>query len=200
MIRPIPYKIILASGSPRRRELLASLGLDFEVRVIEGIDESYPKKLPIEQVPLYLAHSKASAYTVGPDEVIITADTVVVLDRLDLGSRVLGKPQDAAEAHRMLRALSGKTHRVITGVCLTTANNQRLITTTTEVTFRHLSNDEIDYYIEHYKPFDKAGAYGIQEWIGYIGVTGIRGSYFNVMGLPVQRIWDELQDMAKKEM
>lgn len=197
MLKPIPYKIILASNSPRRRELLAGLGLDFEVHVIKGISEAYPNDLPVEEIPQFIAREKASAYEVKPNELVITADTVVVVvDDANQGSVVLGKPHDTNEARHMLHAISGKTHRVITGVCLTTHNDQRQFGVTTEVTFRKLTDDEIDYYISNYRPFDKAGAYGIQEWIGYIGVTGINGSYFNVMGLPVQRIWQELQLMC----
>ncbi|MDR3843818.1 Maf-like protein [Hallella sp.] len=194
MLKPIPYKIILASNSPRRRELLA--GLDFEVHVIKGISEAYPNDLPVEEIPQFIAREKASAYEVKPNELVITADTVVVVDDANQGSVVLGKPHDTNEARHMLHAISGKTHRVITGVCLTTHNDQRQFGVTTGVTFRKLTDDEIDYYISNYRPFDKAGAYGIQEWIGYIGVTGINGSYFNVMGLPVQRIWQELQLMC----
>lgn len=196
MLKPIPYKIILASNSPRRRELLAGLGLDFEEHVIKGISEAYPNDLPVEEIPQFIAREKASAYEVKPNELVITADTVVVVDDANQGSVVLGKPHDTNEARHMLHAISGKTHRVITGVCLTTHNDQRQFGVTTEVTFRKLTDDEIDYYISNYRPFDKAGAYGIQEWIGYIGVTGINGSYFNVMGLPVQRIWQELQLMC----
>lgn len=184
-------KIILASNSPRRRELLGGLGYDFEVRVIDGIDESYPEGLPTAEIPQYISKQKAAAYEVGPDEILLTADTVVVLD-----SEVLGKPADAADARRMLHALSGRSHHVITGVCLKTDTQQRIFAVTTEVTFKPLTDEEIDYYIAHYKPFDKAGAYGIQEWIGYVGVTGLRGSYFNVMGLPVQRIYEELRQLA----
>ena len=185
-------KIILSSASPRRKELLAGLGIPFEVRVIKGICETYPTNISVEEVPQYIAAEKAQAYQVTPDELVITADTVVVL-----GDEVLGKPKDAAEASRMLHELSGRTHRVITGVCLTTSEEQRRFSVSTEVTFKSLTDKEIDYYITHYKPFDKAGAYGIQEWIGYIGVTSIKGSYFNVMGLPVQRIYQELNDMLQ---
>lgn len=183
-------KIILASNSPRRKELLGGLGYEFEVRVIDGIDESYPNGLTMEEIPRYIAAAKASAYTVGADELLLTADTVVVLDE-----EVLGKPADAADVARMLHALSGRTHHVITGVCLKTQDDERRFSVSTEVTFKALTDEEIDHYISHYHPYDKAGAYGIQEWIGYIGVTGIRGSYFNVMGLPVQRIYQELQGM-----
>lgn len=185
-------KIILASNSPRRRELLAGLGYDFEVRVIDGIDESYPEGLAMEEIPQYIAAHKAEAYAVAPDEIVLTADTVVVLD-----GEVLGKPTDAADAGRMLHALSGRTHHVVTGVCLATATAHRTFAVTTEVTFRPLTDAEIAHYIEVYRPFDKAGAYGIQEWIGYVGVTGLRGSYFNVMGLPVQRIYQELQGLLQ---
>ena len=180
------YKIVLASNSPRRKELLAGLGFDFEVRVIDGIDESYPASLPAAQVAQYIAEKKADAYR--PDELIITADTVVIV-----GDDILGKPADAADAAHMLREISGRTHQVTTGVSLLTLQKQRSFSVTTDVTFKQLSDAEIQHYIEHYRPFDKAGAYGIQEWIGYIGVTGLHGSYYNVMGLPVQRIYTELQ-------
>ncbi len=195
-MNPIPYKIILASNSPRRRELLAGLGIAFDVQVIKGINESYPPELPVEQIAQYIASEKAAAYKVKPGELIITADTIVVVGQSNDDSKVLGKPRNADEARSMLRAISGREHRVITGVCLTTHNEQRQFSVTTLVSFRELTDDEIEYYISHYHPFDKAGAYGIQEWIGYVGVTGIHGSYFNVMGLPVQRIWQELQQMC----
>ena len=185
------YHIILASNSPRRRELLAGLGIDYEVRTIQGIDESYPADLPVNQIAEYIAAEKAAAYQkqMAADELIITADTIVVVD-----TEVLGKPQDADDARRMLHQLSNRTHLVITGVCITTAEKQRRFSVITDVTFKALTDEEIDYYITNYRPFDKAGAYGIQEWIGYIGVTGLHGSYFNVMGLPVQRIYNELRD------
>ena len=183
------YKIILASNSPRRKELLAGLDIAFEAVVKEGIDETYPENLPSDEVPLYLSQLKAAAYrdTMTANELVLTADTVVVVDDM-----ILGKPSNEAEAYRMLRLLSGRTHHVVTGVSLTTLEKQRSFNVTTEVTFRTLSDAEINYYVERYKPFDKAGAYGIQEWIGYIGVTSLKGSYFNVMGLPVQRIYEEL--------
>ena len=190
-------KIILASNSPRRKQLLGGLDIDFEVKVLKGIDETYPDDLPVEQVPVFISKTKAEAYrnVIAEDQLVITADTVVVL-----GDRVLGKPADRKEAVDMLRQLSGQTHRVITGVCLTTVKEQRTLAVTSEVTFKNLSNEEIDYYVEHYRPFDKAGAYGIQEWIGYVGVTALKGSYFNVMGLPVQRIYQELVDMCGMQM
>ena len=179
-------KIILSSNSPRRKELLAGLGVDFEVRVLKGVDERYPDDIPLNEVPLYIAIEKASAYTVAKDELVVTADTVVIVD-----NEILGKPKDRAEAYGMLRKISGKTHQVVTGVCLTTIDDQRSFTVTTDVEFKELSDNEIYYYIDKYRPFDKAGAYGIQEWIGYVGVLSLKGSYYNVTGLPVQRIYEE---------
>lgn len=185
----LKYKLILASNSPRRKELLAGLGVPFEVRVLQDIDEHYPENLPVNEVARYIAKEKADAYRriVAPDELIITADTVVIV-----GDEILGKPMDEADAVRMLRLLSGRTHQVTTGVCLLTAEKERCFDVTTNVTFKTLTDEEIHYYVNRYRPFDKAGAYGIQEWIGYIGVTGLNGSYYNVMGLPVQRIYQEL--------
>lgn len=183
------YKVILASGSPRRRELLSGLGIDYEIKVLPDIDESYPDTLQGEEIPLYIAREKASAYKsiIQSDELIITADTIVWLR-----GEVLGKPDNKTQAMEMLRYLSGQTHQVITGVCLTTTEFQRSFTTITEVTFANLTEDEIQYYVDNYKPFDKAGAYGIQEWIGFVGVESIQGSYFNVMGLPIQKLYREL--------
>ena len=183
------YHIILASNSPRRRELLGGLGIDYEVRVLSDIDESYPATLPVADIAEFIAAKKADAYraTMADNELIITADTVVIC-----GNEVMGKPTDEADACRMLRQLSGRVHHVTTGVCLTTSQQQRRFSVTTEVTFQQLSDEEINYYVTRYRPFDKAGAYGIQEWIGYIGCTGLNGSYYNVMGLPVQRIYQEL--------
>lgn len=183
-------RIILASNSPRRRELLGGLDLDFEVKVLPDIDESYPDNLPAAEVAGYISREKAAPYRtlIGEDDLVITADTVVIV-----GDEVLGKPKDAEDARRMLQLISGRTHQVITGVCLLTIDKEHAFSVTTDVTFKQLSEDEITYYIEHYKPFDKAGAYGIQEWIGYVGVTSINGSYFNVMGLPVQRLWEEIK-------
>ena len=224
------YKIILASNSPRRKELLAGLDIPFEVKVIKGIDESYPETLDAYEVAEYISSKKAEAYRGLLDEepsgkaseeqagkpsekasekqgeetvqtLILTADTVVIAPAADEQNDqegkgvILGKPKDEEDAVRMLRMLSGKTHHVVTGVCLTTRCQQRHFSVITEVTFKHLSDAEISYYISHYKPFDKAGAYGIQEWIGYVGCTGLKGSYFNVMGLPVQRIYEEIASM-----
>ena len=188
-------KLILASNSPRRKELLAGLGMPFEVRVLNGIDESYPPSLPVSEVALHIAGLKADAYraTMVSDEIIITADTVVIVD-----DKILGKPHDEAEAYHMLKLLSGRTHQVTTGVCLVAKEWERRFSVTTDVTFKTLSDEEINYYITTYKPFDKAGAYGIQEWIGYIGVTALKGSYYNVMGLPVQRIYTELQKFTRQ--
>ena len=186
------YKVILASGSPRRRELLSGLGIDYTIKVLPDVNEAYPETLKGEDIPLYIAREKAEAYLKGieSDELMITADTIVWLD-----NEVLGKPTDEQQAKVMLRMLSGKTHHVITGVCLTTSEFQKSFTTTTEVTFAKLSEEEIDYYVEKYRPLDKAGAYGIQEWIGFVGVEAINGSYFNVMGLPIQRLYKELSKL-----
>ena len=184
------FRLILASNSPRRRELLSGLGLEYEVRTLQGLDESYPDGLPMEEIPQYISRKKAAAYTLGRDELLITADTIVWLD-----GEVLGKPADEAEARQMLRKLSGKTHQVVTGVTLTTTDIQHSFASVSQVTFAQLTNEEIDYYVTHYSPLDKAGAYGIQEWIGYIGVTSIQGSYFNVMGLPVQRLYTEMKKL-----
>ena len=197
------YKIILASNSPRRKELLAGLDIPFEVKVIKGIDESYPETLDAYEVAEYISSKKAEAYRglLDVQTLILTADTVVIAPTADEQNDqegkgvILGKPKDEEDAVRMLRMLSGKTHHVVTGVCLTTRSQQRHFSVITEVTFKHLSDAEIRYYISHYKPFDKAGAYGIQEWIGYVGCTGLKGSYFNVMGLPVQRIYEEIASM-----
>ena len=189
MMSDIPYKIILASNSPRRRELLTGLGLDFSVKVLEGIDESWPENLEGEGIPLYISREKAVPYKplIAPDELVITADTIVYVD-----GQVLGKPQDESDAKRMLRLLSGREHEVITGVTFLTTRKERSFAVTTRVRFCRLSEEEIDYYVKTFAPMDKAGAYGIQEWIGYVGVESIEGSYFNVVGLPVQKLYREL--------
>lgn len=181
-------KIILASNSPRRRELLGGLDIDFEVRVKDGICEDYPQHLPMEEIPQYISREKSEAYDLAPDELLITADTIVWTD-----GRVLGKPASRAEAEDMLRQLSGKTHQVVTGVTLATAEWTTSFSAVTDVTFATLSSEEIRYYVERYAPMDKAGAYGVQEWIGYVGVTRLAGFYYNVMGLPVQRLYAELK-------
>ena len=186
------YKILLASNSPRRRELLGGLGLSYEVVSLPEIDESYPDTLQGCEIPSYIAQKKAEAYRnlMVDDTLLITADTIVWLD-----GKVYGKPTDEAHARQMLRELSGRSHMVITGVAITTLEKQTVFAVESKVTFATLTDDEIDYYVTKYKPLDKAGAYGIQEWIGYIGVTGLEGSYFNVMGLPIQRLYNELKNI-----
>ena len=183
------YQIILASNSPRRKELMSGLGVDYVVRTLPDVDESYPDTLQGEEIPAYISREKAEAYQsmIEPDELLITADTIVWMN-----GEVLGKPKDREDAIRMLRKLSGASHQVITGVCLTTKGWQNSFTVTTDVTFAVLSEEEIVYYVDKYSPMDKAGAYGVQEWIGFIGVESISGSYYNVMGLPVQKLYREL--------
>ena len=183
------YKVILASNSPRRKELLAGLGVDYEVRTLPDVDESYPDTLQGADIPLYIAKEKADAYRdmLQSGELMITADTIVWLD-----GKVLGKPKDREDALCMLRAMSGRTHEVFTGVCITTTEWQRSFAARKEVRFSKLSEEEITYYIDKFQPMDKAGAYGVQEWIGFIGVENISGSYYNIMGLPVQRLYKEL--------
>ena len=184
------YKVILASASPRRRELLAGIDVDFEVRVLPDIDESFPETLQGGDIPLHISRKKAAAYraVMSADELVITADTIVWLD-----GAALGKPVDEADARRMLRNMSGKAHSVFTGVTITTKDEQRCFVAQSDVVFAELTDEEIEYYVQKYRPMDKAGSYGVQEWIGYIGITGINGSYFNVMGLPVQRLYKELK-------
>lgn len=184
------YHVILASQSPRRHELLAGLDIEFDVLVKEGIEEIVPDGLTREQIPLYLAELKLSAYDdeLKHNSLIITADTIVWLE-----NEALGKPTSAEDAFSMIKRISGHTHTVITGVCLQSIDRTVSFTDESDVTFAPLSDEEIWYYVNKYKPFDKAGAYGIQEWIGYIGIENIRGSYYNVMGLPVQRVYAELR-------
>lgn len=184
------YKVILASASPRRKELMHGLDLEFEVRALPSVDESFPDTLQGGDIPLYISKKKADAYRpfMADDELVITADTIVWLDGV-----ALGKPADEEEARRMLGNMSGKTHSVFTGVAITTKEVQLSFVAQSDVTFATLSGEEIDYYIAKYRPMDKAGAYGAQEWIGYIGMSNIVGSYFNVMGLPVQRLYSELK-------
>jgi septum formation protein len=192
------YSVVLASNSPRRKELLSGLGVNFSVKTLPDVDESFPDTLKGEEIPLFIARKKADAYkvlfsSVTSNEVeepllVITADTIVWLE-----DEVLGKPANATEARAMLSKLSGKKHQVITGVCLTTASWQKSFAAVSEVQFSSLTEEEMDYYIHNYCPYDKAGAYGVQEWIGFIGVESIQGSYFNVMGLPIQRLYRELK-------
>jgi len=187
------YNIILASQSPRRHELLKGLNIPFEVKVID-VEETYPEQLFGVDIPMYLAEKKANAYVSKMQEntLLITADTIVWHE-----GKVYGKPADKAEATRMLKALSGKTHEVITGVCISTLKQRKTFHVISEVRFTSLTPSEIEYYLDNYKPYDKAGSYGVQEWIGYIGVEHIEGSYFNVMGLPVQRLYTELKRWRK---
>jgi len=182
------YKVILASKSLRRQQLLRELGINFDI-VIRDFDESFPPYLNGEQIAALVAGNKAKAFsgTVQPGEIIITADTIVWCQ-----GKVLGKPENESDAIEMLHVISGTTHEVITGVSLLTSSKSRLFTETTKVTFRAMTDDEILYYVSQYAPYDKAGAYGIQEWIGLAACTGIEGSYFNVVGLPVQKLYSEL--------
>ena len=183
-------KIILASKSPRRKELLEKLGLEFEVKVFEGINEEYPDNLTHKQIARFLAEHKAGYYKniITKNTVLITADTIVSTKK-----EILNKPKDYLQAIEMLGKLSGKKHKVITGVCILSATKKITFTCKTNVYFKTLSKKESEYYITNYKPYDKAGGYGIQEWIGYAGITKIKGSFFNVVGLPVQKIYTELQ-------
>ena len=176
------YQIILASNSPRRKELMSGLGVDYVVRTLPDVDESYPDTLVGAEIPEYIAREKAGAYRtmMQPGELLITADTIVWLN---------------GKAIEMLRALSGKSHQVFTGVCLTTTEWQKSFTASSEVLFDVLSEDEILYYVDRYRPMDKAGAYGVQEWIGYIGVKSISGSFYNIMGLPIQKLYGELKKL-----
>ncbi|MCR5709738.1 MAG: Maf family nucleotide pyrophosphatase [Bacteroidales bacterium] len=185
------YTFTLASASPRRKELLKGLDIEFTVEPNKDEREAYSEGLPHHLIPEFLARHKSETFhrVLAPKEVLITADTLVFLD-----SQILGKPRDREEAVRMLRDLSDRTHTVITGVAFRTREKSTAFSDTTEVDFKQLSEEEIAYYVDRYRPFDKAGAYGVQEWIGYAGITAIRGSYFNVMGLPVQKLYTELCD------
>ena len=184
------YRIILASNSPRRKELLSGIDVDYEVHTLSDIDESYPDDLPKEEVAEFLSRKKANAYLESLEEnaLLITADTIVLLH-----GKILGKPLNKEDAKNMLHELSGQTHLVITGVCLTSKQKQVSFSDKTYVTFGDLTDPEIEYYVEKYNTLDKAGAYGVQEWIGYVGVEKIEGSYFNVMGLPIFKLYRELK-------
>ncbi|MBE9511614.1 MAG: septum formation protein Maf [Bacteroidetes bacterium] len=183
-------RILLASKSPRRHYLLKELGIEFEVVDNYQDDELYPEELPIEEIPVFLAKKKADKYKKLLDKncILITADTIVWCN-----NRVMNKPDNYDEAYQMLYCLSDNKHTVITGVCLRSAEKETAFIATTDVYFTKLSDKEIEYYLRKFKPFDKAGAYGIQEWIGYIGIEKINGSYFNVMGLPIQKVYKELK-------
>ncbi len=184
------HRLLLASQSPRRRELVAGCGLPYELAPRYDCEERYPASLPAEEVPLYLSRLKSAAYPapLGAADILLTADTVVILD-----GEVLGKPRGRDGAVEMLRRLSGRTHTVITGVTLRTADRTHAFDARSEVRFRPLSDEEIAYYVDTFRPYDKAGAYGIQEWIGYAAIEGIEGSFYNVMGLPIQRLYVELE-------
>ena len=186
------YQIILASNSPRRKELMSGLGVDYVVRTLPDVDESYPADLAGAAIPEYISRKKADAYRsiMQPGELLITADTIVWLD-----GKVLGKPEGREGAVEMLRSLSGKSHQVFTGVCLTTTEWQKSFTAASDVEFDVLSEEETRYYVDKYQPMDKAGAYGVQEWIGYIGVKSISGSFYNIMGLPIQKLYGELKKL-----
>lgn len=188
------YKIILASQSPRRQNLLKELGLNFEVIIIPDIDEKYPENLKAENIAMYLAEHKASHYTdlIDDNTILITADTIVWQD-----NEVLEKPLDFDDAVKILRKLSGRSHKVLTGMCLKKKEKTKTFFSETDVFFKNLADDEIFYYIENYKPYDKAGAYGIQEWIGFVGIEKISGSYFNVVGLPIQKLYSELMNFIE---
>lgn len=182
--------IILGSHSPRRRHLLRQLGIEF-TEISADVDESIPEGLTPDEVAIYIAEKKADHFDdllMDPKNILITADTLVLIN-----GEILGKPEGKEGAEEMLAKLSGNMHQVVTGICLRSKDKSRSFTSWTDVYFKHLSKEEIDYYLEHYKPYDKAGAYGIQEWIGYIGIYRIEGSYFNVMGLPIQQLYEELK-------
>ena len=185
------YNIVLASKSPRRQELLKGIGVDFTI-MTKDVDESYPSRLPSIDVAPFLSLKKAKAFEdaeLPENYMVITADTVVIVD-----NEILGKPQDRDDAFRMIKMLSGKVHKVVTGVTVHTKEKTKTFSVTSKVTFEMLDNQEIEYYIDNYKPYDKAGAYGVQEWIGYCGVSYVEGSYFNVMGLPTQKLYKVLKD------
>ena len=188
------YRLILASASPRRRELLASCDLDFTLAEKFECEECYPADLAADKVAEYLSQLKSEAYphALASNDILLTADTVVIV-----GNEILGKPKSEADAERMLRMLSGATHKVVTGVTLRSSSQTISFSAESLVSFRELTAEEIAYYIERYRPMDKAGAYGIQEWIGYVGIERIEGSFYNVMGLPVQRLYVELQRLVK---
>ena len=185
------YHVILASGSPRRQQFFKDLGLDFSIQLKE-VEEIYPDHLKAEEISNYLAQLKASAFTdLQPNDILITSDTIVWHK-----DKALGKPKDLDEACKMIASLSNDTHEVITSVCFTTTTQTKTVFQSTKVTFKALSKEEIEYYVKTYQPLDKAGAYGIQEWIGFIGITNLEGSYFNVMGLPTHLVYETLTQMA----
>lgn len=182
------YDIVLASQSPRRKELLENLGLDFSIQTVD-VEEDFPATLQANEIVEFLAKKKADAFTLNPKQLVITADTIVWYN-----DQLFGKPKNAKHAKEMLQQLSGHTHEVFTGVGITTTKKQHIFSVCSEVTFASLSDDEINHYIDKYCPLDKAGAYGIQEWIGFVGIESISGSFWNVMGLPIQRLYQELRN------
>ena len=186
-----PYRLILASQSPRRRQLLADAGIEFVLAPRFECEESFPNTMPAAEVAEYLSSLKSEAYPepLGTNDILLTADTVVIAC-----NRILGKPADRAEAIEMITMLSGRDHEVVTGVTLRSAERVKSFSVVSKVRFRALLQEEIEYYVDTYRPYDKAGSYGIQEWIGYVGIEGIEGSFYNVMGLPVQRLYSELND------
>lgn len=183
------HKLLLGSKSPRRRNLLREAGFKFEILPAIETDETFPADMPHTEVPVYLAEEKAKVYAhyITSNEIIITADTIV-----SLNNEILGKPVDIDDAKALLQKISGNCHEVVSGVCISSLSNKKKFNAITKVYFKDLTTSEIDYYLKHYKPLDKAGAYGIQEWIGYIGVKAIEGSFYNVMGLPIQKLYSEL--------
>lgn len=187
-LKEFPYKLILGSASPRRQELLKSLGFEFLIKPTHA-DETFPDDLKAQEIPIYLAEKKADAYTeeLKETEILITADTIVWCD-----GKVLNKPVNFVEGTKMLESLSGKMHEVFTAVCLKSGNKQTTFFDVSKVYFKKLKPEEIEYYLTHFSPYDKAGGYGVQDWIGYIGIDKIEGSFYNVMGLPVKELYEEL--------
>ena len=188
------HRLILASQSPRRRQLLSDCGLEYELAERYEVEELFPATMEADEVPVYLSRLKSEGYPaeLAENDILLTADTVVIID-----NEILGKPADEAEAHAMLRTLSGRAHRVTTGVTLRSKDRTESFAVQSDVYFRALTDEEIDYYVERYRPMDKAGSYGIQEWIGYVGIERIDGSFYNVMGLPVQRVYAALAEFVK---
>jgi len=188
-MKEYPYRIILGSASPRRQELLKSLGFEFRNNPVKADEDSYPKDLKAQEIPMFLAELKADAYEepLKEDELLITADTVVWCD-----GKVFNKPSNFVEGKQMLEALSGKMHEVFTAVCLKSANKQTTFFDMSKVYFKKFSSEEIEYYLTNFSPYDKAGSYGVQDWLGYIGIEKIEGSFYNVMGLPVKQLYEEL--------
>lgn len=189
-----PYRLILASQSPRRRQLLSDCGLEYELAERYEVEEVFPATMEADEVPVYLSRLKSEGYPaeLTENDILLTADTVVIVD-----NQILGKPADEDDARAMLRTLSARAHRVTTGVTLRSRTRSESFAVQSDVYFRELTDEEIDYYVERYRPMDKAGSYGIQEWIGYVGIERIDGSFYNVMGLPIQRVYAALGEFVK---